>query len=71
MTAGRVLSIIRDRYADFGPTLAREELRECHGIPLAKETVRRLMTDAGLWIPRRQCSPKVYQPRVHRTCPAD
>ncbi len=71
MTAGRVLSIIRDRYADFGPTLAREELRECHGIPLAKETVRRLMTDAGLWIPRRQRPPKVYQPRVRRTCPGD
>ncbi|AVR22162.1 hypothetical protein A8H40_22670 [Burkholderia multivorans] len=33
--------------------------------------VRRLMTDAGLWIPRRQCSPKVYQPRVRRTCPGD
>ncbi|SAK27809.1 transposase [Burkholderia multivorans] len=71
MTAGRVLSIIRDRYADFGPTLAREELRECHGIPLAKETVRRLMTDAGLWVPRRQRPPKVYQPGMRRTCPGD
>jgi hypothetical protein len=49
-----VLSIIRDRYADFGSTLACEKLRECHGIRLAKETVRKLMTHAGLWIPRRQ-----------------
>ncbi|TGN95456.1 hypothetical protein PL79_020235, partial [Burkholderia sp. USMB20] len=31
MTADRVLSIIRDRYADFGPTLACEKLPECHG----------------------------------------
>lgn len=62
------LSIIRDRYADFGPTLACEKLWECHGIRLAKETVRKLMTDAGLWIPRRQRPPKVYQPRARRSC---
>jgi len=30
--------IIRDRYVDFGSTLACEKLRECHGIRLAKET---------------------------------
>ena len=63
VTADRALSIIRDRYADFGPTLACEKLYECHGIRLAKETVRRLMTDAGLWVPRRQRPPKIYQPR--------
>ena len=62
------LAIIRERYADFGPTLACEKLRECHGIRLAKETVRRLMTDAGLWMPRRQRPPKIYQPRARRAC---
>ncbi|MBB2928616.1 transposase [Paraburkholderia silvatlantica] len=46
-TANRALSIIRERYADFGPTLACEKLAECHGIWLAKETVRRWMRDAG------------------------
>jgi transposase len=66
--ADRALSIIRDRYADFGPTLACEKLWECHGIRLAKETVRKLMTEAGLWIPRRQRPPKVYQPRARRAC---
>jgi hypothetical protein len=39
-----------------------------HGIRLAKETVRRLMTAAGLWVPRRQRPPKVYQPRARRAC---
>ncbi|WP_338910652.1 ISNCY family transposase [Mycetohabitans rhizoxinica] len=67
-TAERTLSIIRERYADFGPTLACEKLWECHGIGLAKETVRRLMTQAGLWVPRRQRPPKVYQPRARRAC---
>jgi transposase len=54
----RCLAIIRERYADFGPTLACEKLDECHGIRLAPETARRLMTDAGLWIPRRQRRPR-------------
>lgn len=66
--AQRVLTIIRDRYTDFGPTLACEKLWECHGIRLARETVRRLMTEAGLWVPRRQRPPKVYQPRARRAC---
>jgi len=68
VTAKRALAIIRDCYADFGPTLACEKLYECHGIRLAKETVRRLMTDAGLWVPRAQRPPKVYQPRARRSC---
>jgi transposase len=66
--AVRALTIIRERYTDFGPTLAREKLEECHGIRLAKETVRHLMTEAGLWIPRAQRPPKVYQPRARRAC---
>ncbi|SIO48259.1 Transposase [Burkholderia sp. GAS332] len=66
--AQRALAIIRERYADFGPTLACEKLRECHGLALAKETVRRWMRDAGLWIPRKQRPPKLHQPRNRRAC---
>ncbi len=62
------LGLIREHYADFGPTLACEKLREAHGLSLAKETVRRLMTAAGLWVPRKQRPPKVYQPRNRRAC---
>jgi transposase len=66
--ANRALMIIRDRYADFGPTLACEKLREVHNIVLAKETVRQLMSEAGLWIPRKLRSPSIYQPRNRRHC---
>ncbi|MCX8567340.1 MAG: Transposase [Glomeribacter sp. 1016415] len=66
--ANHALSLIRDRYADFGPTLACEKLRECHGVMVFKETLRRLMTEAGLWAPRRQRLAKVYQPRARRAC---
>jgi len=67
-TAYRALVLIRDRYADFGPTLACEKLRECHGLTLSKETVRHLMMGAGLWIPRKQRPPKIHQPRNRRAC---
>ncbi|MCX5545332.1 ISNCY family transposase [Paraburkholderia sp. CNPSo 3076] len=66
--AERATALIRDRYRDFGPTLACEKLRECHGIEMSVETVRMMMTAAGLWIPRAQRPPKVYQPRARRAC---
>jgi len=64
----RATRLIRERYADFGPTLACAKLRECHGLPLAKETVRVLMTAAGLWTPRKQRAAKIHQPRNRRAC---
>lgn len=64
----RAANLIRAHYQDFGPTLAAEKLAECHGLRMAKETVRRIMMDAGLWTPRRQRPPKVYQPRNRRAC---
>jgi transposase len=64
----QVVQILRDHYADFGPTLAREKLQMRHDITIAKETVRRLQIDAGLWIPRKLRPPKVQQPRARRAC---
>src|SRR5664279_2101836 len=42
-----VLGLVRARYADFGPTLAREKLLECHGLEVSKETLRKWMTEDG------------------------
>ena len=50
----RALDLVRGRYADFGPTLACEKLTEQHGFDLSRETLRRWMIDAGLWVPRSQ-----------------
>lgn len=69
--ATTVVQILRERYADFGPTLAAEKLRACHGIDLAKETVRRLQMEAGMWIPRRLRPPRIQQPRARRACPGE
>jgi hypothetical protein len=40
---------IKERYPDFGPTLAAEKLLEVEGIKLSDETVRRLMIKLNLW----------------------
>jgi Homeodomain-like domain len=40
-----VLTLIRQWYLDFGPTLAAEKLREDHGIAVGRETLRQWMID--------------------------
>jgi hypothetical protein len=62
------LSIIGERYADFGPTLAAEKLRELHGICLGRETVRVWMIEAGFWHDRKKRRARVHQPRYRRDC---
>ena len=66
--AQRAIALIRERYTDFGPTLAAEKSWECHGIKLAVETIRARMTAAGLWVPRKQRPPRIHQPRNRRAC---
>ena len=58
----RLLARVRRRYADFGPTLACEHLAQ-DGWEVSRETLRKWMTAAELWHPRRQ---KVKQVHVWR-----
>jgi len=62
----QVLSIVRNDYADFGPTLVVEHLAERHGMVLSRETVRAWMIEAGIWTDRRTARQRVYQPRYRR-----
>ena len=62
------LSIVRERYADFGPTLAAEKLAEHHGCPVSRETLRGWMIADGLWQDRRHRLPAPHQPRRRRDC---
>src|SRR4030081_2191233 len=62
------IGIIKERYCDFGPTLAAEKLAEWHGIHLARETLRQWMMMAGLWKDRRARLRPVHQPRYRRDC---
>ncbi|MDP9570850.1 UNVERIFIED_ORG: hypothetical protein J2W66_001310 [Agrobacterium larrymoorei] len=63
-----VLDLVRERYADFGPTLAREKLIERHQLAIGKETLRQWMTEAGIWRSRRERKKRVVQPRGRRDC---
>ena len=44
-----VLALMREHYADFGPTLAAEKLAARHGLRVGVETLRRWMMADGLW----------------------
>ena len=61
------LSLIRESYADFGPTLAAEMLEERHGLKVSRETLRKWMQDDGLWLSRKQRR-RFHQPRLRREC---
>ncbi len=64
----RALELVRERYADFGPTLAGEKLREVHGVDVARETLRKWMVGAGIWLTRDKRRAKAHQPRRRRSC---
>lgn len=61
-----VISLLRERYADFGPTLASEKLREIHGLRLSAETLRKWMVEEGIWRERRRKLARIYQRRMRR-----
>jgi hypothetical protein len=62
------MTIIKDRNADFGPTLAADKLREQHGLMISRETLRAWMIADGLWLERKRRRGRVYQPRYRRDC---
>src|SRR6267143_2873241 len=49
----KIMARVRQRYADFGPTLAAEHLAQ-EGLLVSRETLRKWMVKATLWRPRRQ-----------------
>jgi Winged helix-turn helix len=64
----QAMATIRERYADFGPTLAAEKLSEVHELPVSREALRHCMIADGLWLDRTARQRKVYQPRPRRDC---
>ncbi len=64
----QVLALIRERYDDYGPTLASEMLASEHQIVVNRETLRQWMSGQGLWKPRRAKLKKVHVWRRRRRC---
>lgn len=59
------LELVRARYSDFGPTLGAEILGREHGLTVSRETLRQWMSEAGLWLSRKQRR-GFHQPRRRR-----
>ena len=59
------VTLVREHYADFGPTLAAEKLADRDGLRVSRETLRSWMAEAGLWLSRRQRR-TFHQPRLRR-----
>lgn len=67
-TRTEVLRTVRERYVDFGPTLAHEKLTESHGVKISVETLRQWMMTEGMWLSRAQRGPRAHPPRLRRAC---
>ena len=61
------VTLVRENYIDFGPTFAAEKLEEDHGLKVSRETLRKWMQDAGIWLSRKQRR-TFHQPRLRREC---
>lgn len=61
------VTLVRENYIDFGPTFAAEKLAEDHGLKVSRETLRKWMQDAGIWLSRKQRR-TFHQPRLRREC---
>src|SRR3981189_1385364 len=59
------IALVREYYADFGPTLAAEKLVERPDLRVSRETLRGWMRQAGLWLPRAERK-RIQQPRHRR-----
>lgn len=62
----RIETALRDRYGDFGATLACEKLAEHEGVAVSAETVRQMQIRLGLWQPKRRRKKRVFRIRERR-----
>lgn len=63
----RAIDLVAAHYSDFGPTFACEKLAEQHEVFVSRETLRKWMVEAELWVPRK-LRRRVQQPRGRRPC---
>jgi transposase len=62
----RICGLLKEKYADFGATLATEKLLELDGIKVSVEMVRRIQIGLRLWRPKTRRARRVFQLRERR-----
>jgi transposase len=65
-TRAKIERLLREKYPDFGATLAAEKLAELDKITVSHETIRQLQMKLGLWKPRLRKEKYIHQPRERR-----
>jgi len=66
-----IMKLVREKYTDFGPTLACEKLSEIHGDEVSIETLRQWMIADGLWESKKRRRARIHQRRPRRSCLGD
>jgi transposase len=64
----QALDLIKEKYADFGPTLAHEKLSEVDQLQLSRESVRQIMIAEQIWKPKQAKQPSVHPMWERRAC---
>lgn len=64
----KVIKIVKEKYADFGPTLAHEKLKAEGGIGFGVEILRQAMIAAGLWKAKQRKERRNHTTRERRAC---
>lgn len=62
----KIISIVEEKYYDFGPTFAAEKLFECEGIKISWEKLRQFMIAHDIWKPKRGKKGKPHQWRERK-----
>ncbi|HEX9503051.1 MAG TPA: ISNCY family transposase [Patescibacteria group bacterium] len=64
----KIINVVKNRYPDFGPTLACEKLTELHSISHDVKTIRQIMIDEKLWKPKLKKHSEHREWRQRREC---
>jgi hypothetical protein len=60
------MNVVKEKYADFGPTLAAEKLEVSEKLKIHRASLRGLMMKEGLWEGKRRKEARVHQSRERR-----
>jgi hypothetical protein len=66
VTRAKIERLLREKYPDFGATLAAEKLAELNKITVSHETIRQIQIRIGLWKPKLRKERYIHQPRERR-----
>ena len=62
----KAVELVRQKYPDFGPTLACEKLERVENIKISHETLRKWLIEEGIWKCKRAKQKRVHQRRERR-----